>query len=191
MLKASFNSTPERCSPDSRNLTATRPPGRWYISGTYPPSPMPGPTLDARRTGLGRECDRYGVTGWPEDVRGGGTKPPPVLSVRPRLKPPSSNRGAGNWLSDRGERKISYELGDAVLAGGRILAELMPVPGVRKPPGDGVCSRLLMGYDVPMPPEKGPGPLDGYGCDREAGGGILGSGMLENGERPRPVGGGG
>jgi len=48
-----------------------------------------------------------------------------------------------------------------------------------------------MGYDVPMPPEKGPGPLDGYDCDREAGGGILGLGMLENGERPRPVGGGG
>ena len=189
LLKASLNVMPERCSPDSRNLTTTRPPGRWYISGTSPPSPMPGPTLDARRTGLGRECDRYGVTGWPEDVRGGGTKPPPVLSVRPRLKPPSSNRGTGNWLSDRGERKISYELRDAAVAGGGIPVELMP--GVKKPPGDGVRSRLLMGYDVPMPPEKGPGPLDGYGCDREAGGGILGLGMLENGERPLPVGGGG
>ena len=189
LLKASFNGTPERCSPDSRNLTTTRPPGRWYISGTYSPSPIPGPMLDARRTGSGRDCDRYRVTGWPEDVRGGGTKPPPVLSVRRRLKPPSSNRGAGNWLSDRGERKISYELGDAALAGGGIPVELMP--GVTKPPGDGVCSRMLMGYEVAMPPEKGPGPLDVYDCDREAGGGILGSGMLENGERPRPVGGGG
>ena len=126
LFKASFNGTPERCSPDSRNLTATWPPGRWYILGTSPPSPMPGPTLDARRTGLGRECDRYGVTGWPEDVRGGGTKPPLVLSERPRLKPPSSNRGAGNWLSNRGERKISYELRDAAVAGGGIPVELMP-----------------------------------------------------------------
>jgi len=86
---------------------------------------MPGPTLDARRTGLGRG-DRYGVAGWPEDVRGGGTKPPLALSVRPRLKPPSSNRGAGNWLSDRGECKISYELRDAAVAGGGRPVELMP-----------------------------------------------------------------
>ncbi len=73
-------------------------------------------------------------------------------------------------------------------AGGGIPVELMP--GVSKPPGNEVCSRLLMGYDVPMPPEN-PGPLDGYDCDREAGGGILGLGMLEYDERPGPVRGGG
>ena len=43
--------------------------------------------------------------GWPRPK-----PPPPALSERPRLKPPSSI-GGGKWLSDRGEP--SYELGYA------------------------------------------------------------------------------
>ena len=69
-------------------------------------------------------------------------KPLPVLSGRPRLKLPSSNRGAGNWLSDRGEPKISYKLGYAAVASSGIPVELMH--GVLKLLGKGVCSRLLM-----------------------------------------------
>ena len=44
-----------------------------------------------------------------------------------------------------------------------------------------------MGYDMLMPLETGPSPVDGYDCDREAGSGIPELDMLENGERPSPV----
>ena len=105
-FKALATEMPEWAWPSWRNLTLTRPPGRWGISGRDPtPDPMPmspGPTLDARYVRSGAsECDGYRVTG----PSGGRTdmsrsKPPrPTPIESPWLKPPSS-RGGRNWLSD-------------------------------------------------------------------------------------------
>ncbi len=90
---------------------------------------------------------------WPVRGRKGGWDEAAAGAERvPLAKVAIVGRGAGNWLSDRGERKISYKLGYATVASGGIPVELMP--GVSKPPGNGVCPQLLMGYDVPVPQER-------------------------------------
>ena len=122
-----------------------------------------------------------GKGGWDEAAAGAERAPSAKATIVEQRR--------RDWLSDRGEPKISYKLGYAAVASGGIPVELMH--GVSKQVGNGVCPRLLMGYDVPMPPERRPSPLDGYDCDREAGSGILGLDRLENGERPSPVRGGG
>ena len=75
--------------------------------------------------------------GGAEGMMAGGPKltPPPVLSVRPREKPPSSR--LAYWLSESGE--LSYEFEYAAGGGS------MPVGGESLVPKGGICSRVPSG----------------------------------------------
>jgi hypothetical protein len=100
--------------------------------------------------------------GGAEGIMADGPKltPPPVLSVRPREKPPSSR--LANWLSESGE--LSYELEYAAGGGS------MPIGGESLVANGGICSRVPSGYEDGMPAEDGKDPPDWNGCDEERGG---------------------